>query len=165
MPRLYLHLVYVHARLSALPIDGKRLSLVLQIPTWIRTFLLLVSHGTRASWAFAVTIRSPDVSIQLHWKSSIEHQNITERYVLVHILGTSLRHIDNNIHERVTFRARRHLHGRTKFLHRLARPQRHRRRRWWYQCRRLPRDVVTKSKRRWICSLFPHGSCYALGNR
>lgn len=129
---------------------------VLQISARICPLFLLVSDGTGCRRALVITFRSVNVSIQLHRKSSNQHQDITERYVYVflHTLGTSLHHIVHNIHERVTLRTRRRPHGCTKFLHRFARLHRYQRRPWRNQCRRESRDVVTKSTLK-PRSLFP----------
>lgn len=117
----------------------------MQISPRICPLFLLVSDGTGSRGALLVTFRSVNVSIQLHRKPSNQHQDITERYVFLHTLGTSLHHIVHNIHERVTLRTRRRPHGCTKFLHRFARLHRYQRRPWRDQCRRESRDVVTKS--------------------
>lgn len=117
----------------------------LQISTRIRPFFLLVPYGKSSARALVITIGGVNVAIQLHRKSSNEHKDITERYVLVHVFGTLLHNIVyNGIHERVTIRARWHPYGRAKFLHRFARSRHSQCQSQWI----ARRNRVTKLTRR-----------------
>lgn len=63
-----------------------------QISPWLRSILLLVSVGADYGRAILITLGGRDISVQLHRKSRHAHQNIAERYVLVHALGAHLHH-------------------------------------------------------------------------
>lgn len=113
----------------------------LQISTRIRSFFLVVPYGESSARAFVITIGGVNIAIQLHRKSSNQHKDITERYVLVHIFRKPLH--NNGIDEWITIRAPWRPHGRAKFLHKFA---------WSHhrQCQSqwIARNRVTKLTRR-----------------